>query len=240
MYKGKSILAIIPARGGSKGLPGKNIKELCGKPLIAWSIEHAQKSKYVDEIFVSTDSREIADVAEQYGVKVPELRPAELAVDTAPSSAFIIYTLEKYRKEGKNFDYFILLEPTSPLRDVEDVDESIAQLIDAPDSESIVGVAMSGTVHPAFMVKEGADGHLVALNPEQSTMRRQDLPNVYFFEGSVYVSNVDAYLKKKTFYHDKTLPYIVPEWKSHEVDDYVDFAIIETIMKLKLNGYFNK
>jgi N-acylneuraminate cytidylyltransferase/CMP-N,N'-diacetyllegionaminic acid synthase len=240
MYKGKRILAIIPARGGSKGLPGKNIKEMCGKPLIAWSIEHAQKSKYVDEIFISTDSQEIADVAEKYGAPCPELRPAELARDTAPSSEFIVYTLEKMKKEGKPFDYFILLEPTSPLRDVEDVDKSIEMLIDSPVSESCVGVAMSGTVHPAFMVVVGEDGYLKALEPDKQTLRRQDLPDVFFFEGSVYVSEVEAYLKKRTFYHDKTLPYIVPEWKSHEVDDFVDFTIIEAIMKLKLNGYFNK
>ena len=99
MYKGKRILAIIPARGGSKGLPGKNIKELCGKPLIAWSIEHAQNSKYVDEIFISTDSQEIANVAERFGASCPELRPAELARDTAPSSEFIVYTLEKMKKK---------------------------------------------------------------------------------------------------------------------------------------------
>lgn len=236
MYKGKKILAIIPARGGSKGLPGKNIKNLCGKPLIAWSIEHAQKSKYVDDIFISTDSREIADVAEKYDAPCPELRPAELARDTAPSSEFIIYTLDKMKKEGKSFDYFILLEPTSPLRDVEDVDKSIEMLIDHPESESCVGVAMSGTVHPAFMVVMGKDGHLKALEPDKQTLRRQDLPDVFFFEGSVYLSNVDAYLKKKTFYHDKTLPYIVPEWKSYEVDDLVSFKIIETIMKMKLTG----
>lgn len=236
MYKGKRILAIIPARGGSKGLPGKNIRELCGKPLIAWSIEHAQKSKYVDEIFISTDSQEIANVAEKYGAPCPELRPAELACDTAPSSEFIVYTLEKMKKENKPFDYFILLEPTSPLRDVEDVDKSIEMLIDSPESESCVGVAMSGTVHPAFMVVKGENGYLKALMSDKSTLRRQDLPNVYFFEGSVYVSSVDAYLKKRTFYHDKTLPYIVPEWKSHEVDTLVDFNIIETIMKMKIEG----
>lgn len=240
MYKGKRILAIIPARGGSKGLPGKNIKEMCGKPLIAWSIEHAQKSKYVDDLFISTDSQEIANVAEKYGAPCPELRPTELARDTAPSSEFIIYTLEKMKKERLNFDYFILLEPTSPLRDVEDVDKSIEMLVDNPESESVVGVAMSGTIHPAFMVVVGKNGYLQALEPDKQTLRRQDLPNVYFFEGSVYVSKVDAYLKKKTFYHDKTVPYIVPDWKSHEVDDYVDFKVIETIMELKNSGYFNK
>ena len=160
MYKGKKILAIIPARGGSKGLPGKNIRPLLGKPLIAWSIEHAQKSELVDEIFISTDSQGIADVAETFGVKVPTLRPAELAVDTAPSSAFIEYTINKYKSEGKDFDYFILLEPTSPLREVEDVDKSIRQLIDNPEFDSIVGVCKAEDVHPAFMVKVGERGEL--------------------------------------------------------------------------------
>lgn len=240
MYKGKRILAIIPARGGSKGLPGKNIKELCGKPLIAWSIEHAQKSKYVDEIFVSTDSREIADVAEQFGVKVPELRPAELAVDTAPSSAFIVYTLEKYRKEGNNFDYFILLEPTSPLRDAEDVDNSIAALIDTPSCESIIGVCESESEHPAYLEVINEKGLMEPYDKERRVLRRQDLPKVYFHEGSVYVSESDAYLRRRTFYHEKTLPYVVPKWKSFEVDDIVDFTIIEAIMKLKLQDFFNK
>lgn len=95
---------------------------------------------------------------------------------------------------------------------------------------------MSGTVHPAFMVVVGKDGHLKALEPDNQTLRRQDLPDVFFFEGSVYLSNVNAYLNKKTFYHDKTLPYIVPEWKSYEVDDLVSFRIIETIMEMKLTG----
>lgn len=240
MYKGKRILAIIPARGGSKGLPGKNIKELCGKPLIAWSIEHAQKSKYVDDIFVSTDSREIADVAEKFGVKVPELRPAELAVDTAPSSAFIVYTLEKYRQDGNKFDYFILLEPTSPLRDVEDVDNSIAQLIDNPHFESMIGVCKSEEGHPAYLEIINEQGMMEPYDKERRVMRRQDLPDVYFHEGSVYVSEVNAYLSRQKFYHEKTLPYVVPKWKSFEVDDIIDFTIIEAIMKLKLQGFFNK
>lgn len=239
MYKNKKILAIIPARGGSKGLPGKNIRPLMGKPLIAWSIEHAQKSKYIDEIFISTDSREIADVAEKYGAPCPELRPEYLASDKSPSSEFIVYTLNKYINEGKSFDYFILLEPTSPLRDVEDVDRSIEMIVDNPENDSIVGVAMSGTIHPSYMVTVNNEGRLQPYAPGERAHRRQDLPKVYFFEGSVYVSKVSAFLEKRSFYHDKTLPYIVPEWKSHEVDDIVDFNIIETIMKMKMEGYFN-
>lgn len=236
MYKGKKILAIIPARGGSKGLPGKNIRPLLGKPLIAWSIEHAQKSELVDEIFISTDSQEIADVAEQYGVKVPELRPAELAVDTAPSSAFIEYTINKYKAEDKNFDYFILMEPTSPLREVEDVDKSIRMIIDQPEFDSIVGVCKAEDVHPAFMVKLGDRQKLLPYEAEMKTLRRQDLPDVYYFEGTVYVSKCDAFLQKHAFYHDSTLPYIVPKWKAPEVDDIVDFITIEAILKAKNEG----
>ena len=123
MYNNKKILAIIPARGGSKGLPGKNIKPLCGKPLIGWSIEQAQASEYIDEIFVSTDSSEIAAVAESFGVKVPFLRPSELATDTSPSSAFVLHTINYYRSKGHEFDYILLLEPTSPLRKKGDIDE---------------------------------------------------------------------------------------------------------------------
>lgn len=236
MYKGKTILAIIPARGGSKGLPGKNIRPLLGKPLIGWSIEQAQQSKYIDEIFVSTDSREIADVAESFGVKVPELRPADLAVDTAPSSAFVIYTIEKYKKAGCAFDYIILLEPTSPLREVEDINKSIEILIDNSDFDSIVGVCKAEDVHPSFMVTLGEENRLVPYEQEMKTLRRQELRDVYFFEGSVYVSKCDAYLNKKAFYHDKTLAYIVPKWKSPEVDDMIDFVIIEAILNAKNNG----
>ena len=108
MYRDKKILAIIPARGGSKGLPGKNIKPLLGKPLIGWTIEQALASEYIDEIFVSTDSREIADVAETFGVQVPDLRPEELANDTASSMDFILYTLYLLEKRGKKFSYIVI------------------------------------------------------------------------------------------------------------------------------------
>lgn len=238
MYKNKRILAIIPARGGSKGLPGKNIRNLCGKPLIMWSVDHARESKYIDSIFVSTDSHEIADIVISNGLNVPELRPEELASDTAPSSAFIIYTLNKLEKEGNNFDYFILLEPTSPLRDIEDVDNAIEMLVDNREYDSVVGVCKAEDVHPAFMVKISDRGNLLPYENEMKALRRQDLPDVFFFEGSVYVSSVEAFKVKKAFYHDKTLPYIVPKYKSFEVDDIVDFTIIESIMKLKLEGFF--
>lgn len=239
MYKGKKILGIVPARGGSKGLPGKNIRPLLGKPLIGWSIEQAKASALIDEIYVSTDSQEIADVCEQFGIKVPELRPAELAIDTASSSAFIVYTIKLMESRDKHFDYIALIEPTSPLRDVEDIDNAIKELVDKGE-ECIVGVCESEASNPAFLIKKNADGTIVPYEGGFKTKRRQELQTVYFFEGSIYVSTVDAYLRTNAFYHEHTLPYIVPKWKSFEIDDIIDFNIIETIMKMKQKNLFNK
>ncbi len=239
MYKGKRILGIVPARGGSKGLPGKNIRPLLGKPLIGWSIEQAKASKLLDEIYVSTDSQEIADVCEQFGVKVPELRPAELASDTAPSSAFIVYTIELMESRGKHFDYIALMEPTSPLRDPEDIDNAIMELIDK-GQETIVGVCESEASNPSFLNKINPDGTLAPYEGGFKTKRRQEIEPVYFHEGSIYVSSVESYLRTKAFYHEHSLPYIVPKWKSFEIDDIVDFMVIEAIMKLKQDNYFNK
>ena len=239
MYKGKRILAIIPARGGSKGLPGKNIKNLLGKPLIGWSISHAQESKYVDEIFVSTDSQEIANVAETCGVKVPSLRPAYLASDTASSMDFIEYTINMMEEKGNHFDYLILLEPTSPLRDAEDIDKCLEMLIDHPTAKSIVGVCKSEGQHPISLTKIN-DGFLVPYIERTKSVRRQDLEELFFFEGTVYATSIEGFRQYRLFYHKECLAYVVPKWKSFEVDDFIDFTIIEAIMKLKQNGYFNK
>lgn len=239
MYNGKKILAIIPARGGSKGLPGKNIKKLLDKPLIGWSISQAIESKYIDKIFVSTDSQEIADVAECFGVKVPSLRPSYLASDTASSMDFIEYTINMMEKHGEYFDYLILLEPTSPLRDVEDIDKSLETLINHPNAKSIVGVCKSEGQHPISLTKI-QDGFLVPYIERTASVRRQDLETLYFFEGTIYATSIEGFRRYRLFYHKECLAYIVPKWKSFEIDDFIDFTIIESIMKLKQNGYFNK
>ena len=233
MYNNKKILAIIPARGGSKGLPGKNIKLLCGKPLIGWTIEQAQSSKYIDEIFVSTDSNEIAAVAEDFGIKVPFLRPAELATDTSPSSAFVLHTIGYYRNKGQEFDYILLLEPTSPLRDITDINMAIEQLLNHNTAKSIVGVSKVEAAHPAFLVDISKEGLLKPYLKEMKTLRRQELSDLYFFEGSLYLSDIEFYIKEQTFYHDLTLPYVVPKYKAYEIDDIVDFYIVEKILELK-------
>jgi len=238
MYEGKTFLAVIPARGGSKGLPGKNIRELCGKPLIAWSIEAGLKSKYIDEVMVTTDSEEIASVASRFGASVPFLRPPELATDTATSFDVIKHVLQFYEGNGnRKFDYLVLLEPTSPLRDAGDVDAAIERLLSNPSASSIVGICKTESQNPAFLVKKSNENFLVGYeNRDMKVLRRQDISDVYFFEGSVYVSKVDALLANKTFYHGCTSGYEVPKWKSLEIDDIDDFVMVEALMKYKENN----
>lgn len=236
MYKNKRVLAVIPARGGSKGLPGKNIRQLIDKPLIAWSINHAQDCKFVDEIFVSTDSREIAKVAEQYNVKVPDLRPKELSSDTASSMDVILHTIDTLEKQNKSFDIVIMVEPTSPLREPKDIDSSIEMLVNTQDAESVVGICEVEGAHPDFLVELNNNFLVPYVNKDFTVKRRQDIMPMFFFEGTVYTSYVKSIKTRKNFYHEKTLGYVVPKWKSYEVDDISDFVIIEAILKARKNN----
>ena len=218
MINGKSVIAIIPARGGSKGLPGKNIKELCGKPLIAWSIEAGLSSKYIDEVMVTTDCEEIARIAREFGASVPFMRPPELSSDTSTSFGTIKHAINFYDKElDKEFDYIVLLEPTSPLRDKSDIDMAIEQLLSNPQASAIVGICKTESQNPAFLVKKNNNNFLVGYeNQDMKVLRRQEISDVYFFEGSVYVSHTKTLINMKTFYHERTFGYEVPKWKSLE------------------------
>jgi N-acylneuraminate cytidylyltransferase/CMP-N,N'-diacetyllegionaminic acid synthase len=232
MINGKSVIAIIPARGGSKGLPGKNIKPLCGKPLLAWSIEAGLGSQYIDEVMVTTDSEEIATIAREFGASVPFIRPSELASDTATSIDVIRHVLDFYEKKmKKSFDYTVLLEPTSPLRVKEDIDNAITQLLENPQASAVVGICKTESQNPAFLVKKNKNNFLVGYeNLDMKILRRQDINDVYFFEGSVYVSDTAMLLTKNTFYHENTLGYEFPKWKSIEIDDLDDFIMVEALM----------
>jgi CMP-N,N'-diacetyllegionaminic acid synthase len=236
MYKNKTFLAIIPARGGSKGLPGKNIKELHGKPLIAWSIEEGFKSKYLDEIIVSTDSQEIAEIAKSYGANIPFLRPDNLAVDTSATFHVLKHAINFYKKElNKEFDYIVLLEPTSPLRTVEDIDKAIINLFDST-ADSIVGISKTEDQNPAFLVNKDSKNFIQGYeNKDMTVLRRQDIKDVYFFEGTIYVSKTAVLLEKETFYHKGTIGFELPKYKALEIDDIDDFIMVEAIMKYK--GY---
>jgi len=230
---GKSILAVIPARGGSKGLPRKNILPLSGKPLIAWSIEAAKESQYIDKFIVSTDDKEIADVAKLYDCEIPFLRPDYLALDDTPSSDVIIHSIEYFAKKNIHFDYFILLEPTSPLRNSQDIDRAMEILnANREKADSIVGVSKVEAAHPVFDVRINATGLIEPYKCKNFELfKRQDIEPLYFFEGTIYISDTKVFLKQKSFYHERSMPYNVPRWKSLEIDNMLDLLIAETLIK---------
>lgn len=241
MYKYKKILALIPARGGSKGLPGKNIRLLAGKPLIAWSIEQAKGSKYLDKVVVSTDYENIAKIAEQFGAEVPFIRPAELAADDSSSIDVIFHAIDFLKNTGQQFDYIALLEPTSPLRESADIDNAIENLIDKNEAKAIVGVSKLESAHPEFNVLINNENGFIKKYLDNSSirvLRRQELPDVYFFEGTIYISDIDFLAQKRTFYHELTLPYVVPRWKSMEIDEICDLIMAEALLNAKAGGIF--
>jgi N-acylneuraminate cytidylyltransferase/CMP-N,N'-diacetyllegionaminic acid synthase len=234
----EKILAIIPARGGSKGIPRKNIKQLLGKPLLAWTIDEAKKSRFVSKIIVSTDDNEIALVSRKYGAEVPFMRPAELASDTAKSADVVLHALDFFEKQNEFFDYVILLEPTSPLRTVDDIDECLCILLGKKEAKAIVSVAKLESSHPEFNVIINSEGYIK--KPDGSStfkvLRRQELEDIYFFDGSIYVSEVNIFKKEKTFYHDKTLGYTIAKYKSIEIDELSDFICVEALMDSRNRG----
>jgi N-acylneuraminate cytidylyltransferase/CMP-N,N'-diacetyllegionaminic acid synthase len=234
MINGKRVLALIPARGGSKGLPRKNILPLHGKPLVAWPIAAARGSKYVDRVVISTDDQEIAGIAVKYGCEAPFMRPAELASDTAPSFGFIKHAIEFLADQNDHYDYLLLLEPTSPLTEPSDVDSALEQLDSRRDiADSIVGVCKAEAANPVFIARLTETGTLAPFSREnfKTPYRRQDIPKAYFFEGSLYISDVQVLLDEGGFVHDRTLPYEVPRYKSVEIDELYDLILVEATLE---------
>lgn len=243
MYNNKRIMGLIPARGGSKGLPRKNIRPLLGKPLIAWTIEQARASSYLDTVVVSTDDSEIAQIAQRFDAEVPFLRPAELASDTAKSIDVIAHALDHYQGKGTSFDYLMLLEPTSPLRESHDIDACIKILTGRSDAESIVSVAKLESGHPNFnVVIDRGTGFIrnIIDSHDFEVLRRQDLKEVYFFDGTIYCSRTESLLSTRTFYHASTLAYPVPKWKSIEIDDLSDLLCAEALLKARQEGILHE
>jgi CMP-N,N'-diacetyllegionaminic acid synthase len=232
MIKNKKVLAIIPARGGSKGLPGKNSRELCGKPLIAWTLEKAKKSHYLDMILVTTDCSQIAEIARQFGGYVPFLRPADLATDQASTFDTVFHALE-YLKENEChlFDFVVLLEPTSPLREDYDIDRMLEKIaLCESDFDSIVSVGEVGQ-HPSLM-KRLVDENVHAFCPDLPlTTRRQDNEPAYFPFGVAYIAKTHELITQKTFYTSRCTYYCIKPYQNFEIDNIYDFLCIENIMK---------
>ncbi len=232
MINGKRVLVLIPARGGSKGLKGKNVKPLCGKPLLAWPIDAAKQSNYIDKIIVSTDCQKIADVAVNYGAELPFIRPDEIAQDTTTSFEVIEHALNHQTIINEHFDILVLLEPTSPLTQTEDIDKALEKLTENnAGAQAIVGVTDVEDSHPSFCLTVDSQGLIQSYQDEFEVTRRQDLTSVYRLEGSLYISQIPYLLSHGTFYHQHTLPYLVPKWQAFEVDDLTDFICIEAIAK---------
>ncbi len=237
MIDGKKILAVIPARGGSKGLPRKNLLEMCGKPLIAWTIEQAMHSKHIDRIFVSTDSREIADVAEKQGVDVPFLRPDEFARDSSPTSEAVIHALDSFEVIGERYDYVTVLEPTSPLRKQDDIDKGIARFASNERAQTLISVGEVHTEHPMIVKKLDRAGFVSPYLPESKRVfQRQQVDKAYFPYGVIYLSRTEAYRTSKTFYSENTLSLEIERWQNYEIDDALDFLVVEQIMKKYIGG----
>jgi CMP-N-acetylneuraminic acid synthetase len=245
VYKNKRILALIPARGGSKGLPGKNIKMLVGKPLIAWTIKQALSSKHVDKVMVSTEDNVIAKISAKYGAEVPFIRPRELAHDDSPTIDAILHALDNLQQRGQEFNYLGLLEPTSPLRKPGDIDNGIKKLIDNADkADSLVSVGEIALEHPSISKTINEQGYVEPFyDTKETATRRQNLSKAYFPYGVLYLSKVHALRKHKTFYQRRTLAYLIERWQNYEVDDGCDFICIEALLKSKLaegSGYENR
>lgn len=228
MINGKKIIAIVPARQGSKGLAKKNIIDFLGKPLLVWSIEAACKSKYVDKLIVSTDSTDIAIVGEKNGAKIPFIRPSYLSEDNSTSVDVIYHAIEFMREKlGENFDFVALLEPTSPLRTSEDLDLAIEKLVENPNARSIVSVGEAEAQHNTlqFNITESGFISVESASREFVHTRRQDLARSYFLDGSIYLSYTDTLFGFMSFVHEHTLALSLPKWKNIEIDDEDDYVM---------------
>jgi CMP-N,N'-diacetyllegionaminic acid synthase len=232
MINGRSVIAIIPARGGSKGLPGKNILPVCGKPLIAWSIDKAAKSRYLDQVLVSTDSSEIADVARRQGANVPFLRPAELATDDASTYDVIRHVLEYCRTaQGSEFNYVVLLEPTSPLREDGDIDRMLEALDGRTEEfDAIVSIG-EVTQHPSIMKRLIGDRIEPFSSALAQTNRRQDNSPAYFPYGVAYVAKTHVLLAENTFYTRRCMSFPIKRYQNYEIDDIYDLICVEAVMR---------
>lgn len=228
MYKNKKIVCIIPARGGSKGLPGKNIKMFLDKPLIAHTIEQAKKSGLMDRIIVSTDDKMIAAISKKYGAEVPFMRPKFLARNESSTIDVLLHAIEWFEKDDYLFDILVLLHATAPLRSVEDINSSIKLLF----NKNVSNVFSVTEAHrnPYFNMVEVNRGR-VRLVKEGYFASRQQAHKVYDMNASIYVWWKDVLKSKKKIFLKNSCIYVMPKKRSVDIDDYIDFKIAETLSK---------
>jgi len=227
--KNKKIIAIIPARGGSKGIPKKNIVDFCGEPLLAWTIKQTKKSKKIDNIYVSTDDKKIGSVAKRYGAKII-WRPKEISGDFSPSENALKHAIDEiYKKNPEKIDYVVFLQATSPLREVKDIDNAIDKII-AEKADSL----FSGAELEDFYIWKKAGKKLESLNYDyKNRKRRQELGKQFVENGSIYIFKPEILFKYNNRLAGKIVISEMEFWKSFEVDDLDGLKFCEEIFKIK-------
>lgn len=231
MYKNKRILGVITARGGSKGIPRKNIKDLAGSPLITYTIEAAKNSRYLDYFLVSTDDAEIAEVSKKYGAPVPYMRPAELSTDSAKSIPVVQHAINWLKdNEGKEFDYVMILQPTSPFRAAEDIDRSIEKIVDT-GADSVMG--MKKLIDFSLAKLKVLDGDKIlplAENEGKQSSARSELRDLYKRNCAIYLTKTDLMMQGDMFGKDSRA-YVMPEERSLDINAPFDFELAEFFLK---------
>ena len=227
------MIALIPARGGSKGLPGKNIKLLKDKPLIAYSIEAALQSKYITNVFVSTDDVEIAETSKIFGAEVPFLRPDYLATDKANAIDNYIYTIHRLQNDLLlKIEDFIVLQPTSPLRNSKDIDAAI-ELFYLKDADSVISICESA--HPPIWAKRITEKGTIEnyFDTDLGLKNRQEIPKAFMPNGAIYIFKTDLIVNKKTYYSHKSYPFVMTQECSIDIDTLFDFELAEFFINRK-------
>jgi len=220
MIEGGKVLALIPARGGSKGVPRKNVRMLGGRPLIAWTIEAANASRYIDRLILSSDDEEIMRVAQEHGCEVPFRRSPELATDECGTMDVVIDALQRCR----GYDWIVLLQPTSPLRTTADIDGTILQCVTQQASACVSVCQAEQNPYWMFFLE---NAHLRPVLEGPSATRRQDLPPVYVLNGAVYVAKVANLMQNRSFVPPGVVAYEMPFSRSLDIDTEQDFRLFE-------------
>jgi len=228
------VLAIIPARGGSKGIPRKNIRLLCGRPLLEYTADAALAAKSLARVILSTDDPEIAEIGRRSGLDVPFLRPAELARDDTPSLPVVQHAVRELEARGERYDAICLLEPTSPLRRAEDIDACVRMLAEsgADAVASVLPIPAEYNPHWAFF-KEPDGRLLISTGDPVIIPRRQLLPPAFYRDGSVYVTRRDVLMAGNSLYGKRFLGYVMSREYSLNIDTYADLAAAEQVIRAR-------
>ncbi len=229
----EKVLGIVPARGGSKAIPRKNIRNILGIPLLAYTIREALRAKTLTRLIVSSEDSEILTIARQYGTETPFVRPRELATDDSLAIDVAIHaTTTMEEQEGLEYDYVVVLQPTTPLRTAGDIDGAVMKLIQS-GADSVISVVDVGALHP-YRMKRIVNGFLVDYAKEEiENMPRQNLPPIYIRNGAIYATKRDVLVKKRTFKGTACVPYEMPDERSVNIDSKLDLLLAESLLRIR-------